>query len=286
MHPVILQAYANAVAADRQSRRTAARDPRRRAPGPGVSLREGRSDPARAAAPPDRAGPRSLTSRPWSRSASSSASPSSPPTAPSIRELAGVPSGNAANQSLAEATVPPGGETAEHYHRVSEEIYFFLSGVGTMRLGDDEAAVRGGDCVVIPPGAVHKLFNPGTEPLVLLCCCSPAYSARGHRPPGGERGRRLPAPPSRSAALLLLPAAASATPRDRHRRAEPGDLPDARGCSSGVPTCATSPPGTRLNAAERGRARRYLLAARAADRASCSSFGRSRDPQPAHDGRR
>jgi mannose-6-phosphate isomerase-like protein (cupin superfamily) len=93
-----------------------------------------------------------------------------------IRELAGVPSGNAANQSLAEATVPPGGETAEHYHRVSEEIYFFLSGAGTMRLGDDEAAVRGGDCVVIPPGAVHKLRNPGTEPLVLLCCCAPAYS--------------------------------------------------------------------------------------------------------------
>ena len=38
------------------------------------------------------------------------------------------------------------------------------------------AAVRGGDCVVIPPGAVHKLFNPGTEPLVLLCSCAPAYS--------------------------------------------------------------------------------------------------------------
>ena len=36
--------------------------------------------------------------------------------------------------------------------------------------------MRGGDCVVIPPAAVHKLFNPGTEPLVLLCCCAPAYS--------------------------------------------------------------------------------------------------------------
>jgi mannose-6-phosphate isomerase-like protein (cupin superfamily) len=36
--------------------------------------------------------------------------------------------------------------------------------------------VRAGDCVVIPPGAVHKLHNPGTEPLVLLCCCAPAYS--------------------------------------------------------------------------------------------------------------
>ena len=26
------------------------------------------------------------------------------------------------------------------------------------------------------PGAEHKLFNTGDEPLVLLCCCSPAYS--------------------------------------------------------------------------------------------------------------
>jgi hypothetical protein len=41
-----------------------------------------------------------------------------------IRELAGVPSANAANQSLAEATVPAG----------------------------------------------------GGEPLILLCCCAPAYS--------------------------------------------------------------------------------------------------------------
>jgi mannose-6-phosphate isomerase-like protein (cupin superfamily) len=94
----------------------------------------------------------------------------------SIRELAGVPSANAANQSLAEATVPPGGETAAHFHRTSEEIYLFLSGVGTMRLDGDEGPVRAGDCVVIAPGAVHQLRNPGSEPLVLLCCCAPAYS--------------------------------------------------------------------------------------------------------------
>jgi mannose-6-phosphate isomerase-like protein (cupin superfamily) len=94
----------------------------------------------------------------------------------SIRELAGVPSGNAANQSLAEATVPPGGETAEHYHRTSEEIYLFVSGMGTMRLDDAGAPVRAGDCVVSAPGAAHKLWNPGSEPLVLLCCCAPAYS--------------------------------------------------------------------------------------------------------------
>jgi mannose-6-phosphate isomerase-like protein (cupin superfamily) len=93
-----------------------------------------------------------------------------------IRELAGVPSGNAANQSLAEATVPPGAQTVEHYHRTSEEIYLFVSGMGRMKLGDEEAQVRAGDCVVIPPGAPHKLANPEQEPLVLLCCCAPPYS--------------------------------------------------------------------------------------------------------------
>jgi mannose-6-phosphate isomerase-like protein (cupin superfamily) len=94
----------------------------------------------------------------------------------SIRELAGVPSGNSRNQSLAEATVPPGGETAEHYHRESEEIYLFTGGAGRMRLGDEERDVRAGDTVVIAPGVRHKLWNPGEEPLVLLCCCAPPYS--------------------------------------------------------------------------------------------------------------
>jgi mannose-6-phosphate isomerase-like protein (cupin superfamily) len=93
-----------------------------------------------------------------------------------IRELAGVPSGNAMNQSLAEATVPPGGETVEHLHRASEEIYLFTAGAGRMRLGADEGPVRAGDTVVIAPGTPHKLWNPGPEPLVLLCCCAPAYS--------------------------------------------------------------------------------------------------------------
>jgi mannose-6-phosphate isomerase-like protein (cupin superfamily) len=94
----------------------------------------------------------------------------------SIRELAGIPAGNASNQSLAEAVVPPGKETIAHFHRVSEEIYLFTSGAGRMRLGDEERQVGGGDCVVIPPGVVHKLWAHEHEPLVLLCCCAPAYS--------------------------------------------------------------------------------------------------------------
>ena len=93
-----------------------------------------------------------------------------------IRELAGLPSGNAANQSLAEATVPADGDTVEHYHRTTEEIYYFTRGSGRMRLGVDEFAVREGDCVVIPPGVRHKLWASSEGALKLLCCCAPAYT--------------------------------------------------------------------------------------------------------------
>ena len=108
-----------------------------------------------------------------------------------IRELAGLPSGNAAQQSLAEATVPPAGETAEHFHRQTEEIYLFTSGAGRMRLGAEESDVRAGDMVVIAPGVRHKLWNPGQHPLVLLCCCAPPYRhedtvlTETHTAPGG-----------------------------------------------------------------------------------------------------
>lgn len=94
----------------------------------------------------------------------------------SIRELAGIPSGNSTNQSLAEAVVPPGSSTVAHLHRTSEEIYLFTGGSGRMRLDDQELPVRAGDCVVIPPGSAHKLWADEREPLVLLCCCAPPYS--------------------------------------------------------------------------------------------------------------
>ena len=94
----------------------------------------------------------------------------------SIRELAGPSWTPAREQSLAEATVPVGGATAAHYHRTIEELYYIVAGTGTMRLGEEERGVKGGDCIVIPPGAEHKLTNTGVDPLVLLCCCAPPYS--------------------------------------------------------------------------------------------------------------
>ena len=93
-----------------------------------------------------------------------------------IRELAGRVSLPSVNQSLAEATVPVGWATDEHYHPIAEEIYLITSGTGHMRLGDERFDVRSGDCVLIAPGEIHKLTNTGDEPLRLLCCCAPAWT--------------------------------------------------------------------------------------------------------------
>ncbi len=79
-------------------------------------------------------------------------------------------------QSLAEATVPPGGKTRLHRHRQTEELYHFTRGRGRMTLGDETFAVKAGDTVYIPPGTPHQLDNTGNIALKLLCCCSPAYS--------------------------------------------------------------------------------------------------------------
>ncbi len=98
-----------------------------------------------------------------------------PPDGSSVREIA-RPGAGASKQSLAKAVVDPGGHTVEHLHRETEEIYLFVGGAGRMRIGDEEVEVGSGQAVVIPPGTAHKLWNPGPEPLVLFCCCSPPYS--------------------------------------------------------------------------------------------------------------
>lgn len=92
-----------------------------------------------------------------------------------IRELLAYRNSCIRNQSLAEARLPVGASTQEHYHAVTEEIYFITSGSGRMRIDDETREVGPGDAIAIPPGRRHKLWNTGTVPLTLLCCCAPAY---------------------------------------------------------------------------------------------------------------
>jgi len=78
------------------------------------------------------------------------------------------------NQSLAEASLPAGGATERHYHKLSEEFYFITEGTGTMEIDGESREVKPGDAILIPPGAWHQIT--ATSALRLLCCCAPPYS--------------------------------------------------------------------------------------------------------------
>jgi mannose-6-phosphate isomerase-like protein (cupin superfamily) len=92
-----------------------------------------------------------------------------------IRELLAYRNSAIRNQSLAEARLPVGSSTQEHYHSKAEEIYYITYGTGRIRIGTEVSEVAAGDAIAIPPGQKHKLWNTGNEPLRLLCCCAPAY---------------------------------------------------------------------------------------------------------------
>src|SRR6478735_2263640 len=78
-----------------------------------------------------------------------------------IRELLAYRNSAIRNQSLAEARLPAGASTQEHYHAKTEEIYFITHGAGRMRIENELREVQAGDAIAIPPGKKHKLWNTG-----------------------------------------------------------------------------------------------------------------------------
>jgi mannose-6-phosphate isomerase-like protein (cupin superfamily) len=92
-----------------------------------------------------------------------------------IRELLAHRNSAIRNQSLAEARIPVGASTLEHYHPKTEEIYYITHGSARMRIEEELKDVKIGDAIAIPPGKKHKIWNTGKDVLRLLCCCAPAY---------------------------------------------------------------------------------------------------------------
>ena len=93
-----------------------------------------------------------------------------------IRSILDRTNSSAAQQSLAEATLPFGGATEAHRHALTEEIYYILRGRGAMAVGEETREVGPGDGILIPPGVRHQIRNVGDGSLVFLCSCAPPYS--------------------------------------------------------------------------------------------------------------
>lgn len=84
-----------------------------------------------------------------------------------IRVLMGENVG-APNFTMRRFEVAPGGRTPYHSHPWEHEVYV-LSGRGTVRRKDGEAAVGPGSFVYVAPGEEHNFSNAGDSPFSFLC---------------------------------------------------------------------------------------------------------------------
>ncbi len=91
-----------------------------------------------------------------------------------IRSLLDLSNAPVKQQSLAEASLPMGGSTERHYHKVSEELYYLLEGRGVMEIDGEEREVGPGDAILIPAGTWHEIR--AAEEMRFLCCCAPPYA--------------------------------------------------------------------------------------------------------------
>lgn len=73
------------------------------------------------------------------------------------------------NLVLSSTLLHPHQETRGHTHAGQEEVYYFVSGTGQMKLDEEVFDVQGGDVVLIPDGKFHKVINISNSPLYFVC---------------------------------------------------------------------------------------------------------------------
>jgi quercetin dioxygenase-like cupin family protein len=69
--------------------------------------------------------------------------------------------------------IPPGGGPPPHRHDF-EETFIVLEGEMEATFRGQKSLVRAGDTINIPANAPHQFHNTSSEPVRMLCICSPA----------------------------------------------------------------------------------------------------------------
>lgn len=57
------------------------------------------------------------------------------------------------------AKLPPGKSFRAHYHEDMEEVFIVVEGQARIKIDEEEATIDQGDCVLVPAGSTHKMFN-------------------------------------------------------------------------------------------------------------------------------
>lgn len=73
---------------------------------------------------------------------------------------------------VAYAMLQEGKSYEAHAHGDHEEVYYIISGHGSIKIGEETREIRDGDAIYIPAGEVHSIGNKGKGFLVFLAFSS------------------------------------------------------------------------------------------------------------------
>lgn len=62
----------------------------------------------------------------------------------------------------------PGASIGEHFHKISSEFIYILSGKGHILYDGDREEVEAGMCHYCPKGHIHSIINDGDEDLIFF----------------------------------------------------------------------------------------------------------------------
>jgi mannose-6-phosphate isomerase-like protein (cupin superfamily) len=99
-----------------------------------------------------------------------------------IRDLVNTPQG-ATKLSVAEGLLPAGQRSANVYHTIYEEIWYFLQGRGIFHLhapgsaSEERMLIAPGDAVLVPARHGFWAENTGDDDLIFLLCGSPPWGS-------------------------------------------------------------------------------------------------------------
>ena len=97
--------------------------------------------------------------------------------------------------TLIDMHVPPGGGPPPHRHDF-EETFILLDGELQATFRGEKRSVRAGETIHIPANAPHQFHNASSQPVRMLCICSPAGQEEFFKELGTVVATRTTAPPS------------------------------------------------------------------------------------------
>jgi mannose-6-phosphate isomerase-like protein (cupin superfamily) len=85
--------------------------------------------------------------------------------------------GGTVKHSFVHVSIPINGHSDKHYHKVSEETYYILSGFALITIDDSSFFLEKDKACLIMPNEVHQIFNgSANETLEFLTVSAPAWT--------------------------------------------------------------------------------------------------------------